>query len=113
MSEPNTIPLGDAFSAWGEYTPTHWQSAIGDIAEWNYRRSPYVAAALAKFEAEHQAEVDLDHLPLLGTAMKYAAILGYSLARTWPTDGIESLGDWVERAWAFGDLGEPVGEREP
>lgn len=110
MSQTNRTGLEDVFSAWAEYTPSDWKESIATAVEFNYRHHPAVAAAIAKFEAENP-DVDLDHLPLMATVISYAAPLAYAMARTYP-DGIESFDTWIERAWAFCEFGEPVGEPE-
>lgn len=102
-----TVTLSNPFEAWGEYTTdTTWQGAIGDIVEMNLGRNETVRACVKRFGDEHP-EVDLDHLPMIAVVVRYAATLGYALARTYP-DGIEDMVAWVERAWAYGELGEPV-----
>ena len=108
MSLLSEDEITNPFEAWGEMHPDDWRDAIGILAEMNYTRNAEMRAVVEKFAAAHP-EVDLDHLQLIYAAVNYAAVLGFSLART-ESSRVDDLSGWVERAWAYGSFDTPIDE---
>ncbi len=95
-----TEQVPSLWESWGEnWGPGYqtWQHAIGEAA---CLIADHVGA-LQGVAREHLEQAQEDsQAALFGAALgglELGAVLGYSLARTWP-DGIEGLTDWPQRA---------------
>jgi hypothetical protein len=128
MSEEQTdrnpepaIPLSfDPWTAWSRVEPVDWRTAIWSMADLAYLESASYQQWHHRIEEHLQHLIPLDHAhtfalealfsEIMSEALGFAAVFGFSLARTYPTQ-VEELATWMGRAHYYGRLDRPLRSR--
>ncbi len=102
------------FAAWYRSQPTEWRSAVAAIIDqcWIVYPPANEANSAVNDELRKLPEGTRDTLeelllPLYEAIAEGAAIMGYALAKTWPSS-LEELHGWMERAAVYGRLDTPA-----
>lgn len=83
-----------------------WRSVLDELSSQAWEKVGKIqsaaavrAEAAARESGDSRREDDVCRVPL--DAVCFGAVLGYSLAKTWPAS-LEDLDGWLERALAYG-----------